>query len=103
MRIRPEGTANPELATGDIDIVADEIVILNPSRTPPFYINRDEGNLDEALRMRHRYLDLRREAMQAKHPAAAQDGEVHPRLSRSGRIHRDRNADSLQNNARRRA
>lgn len=64
VRIRPEGTANPELATGDIDIIADEIVILNPSRTPPFYINRDEGNLDEALRMRHRYLDLRREAMQ---------------------------------------
>ena len=64
VRIRPEGTANPDLATGDIDIVADEIVILNPSRTPPFYINRDEGNLDEALRMRHRYLDLRREAMQ---------------------------------------
>ena len=43
VRIRPEGTANPELPTGDIDIVADEIVILNESRTPPFYINRDEG------------------------------------------------------------
>lgn len=64
VRIRPEGTANPDLATGDIDIVADEIVIFNRSRTPPFYINRDEGNVDEALRMRHRYLDLRREAMQ---------------------------------------
>ncbi len=64
VRIRPEGTANPDLATGDIDIVADEIRILNQSRTPPFYINRDEGGLDEALRMRHRYLDLRREAMQ---------------------------------------
>ena len=64
VRIRPEGTANPELATGDIDIVADEIVILNQSRTPPFYINKDEGHVDEALRMRHRYLDLRREAMQ---------------------------------------
>jgi aspartyl-tRNA synthetase len=64
VRIRPEGTANPELATGDIDIVADEIVILNESRTPPFYINREEGTVDEALRMRHRYLDLRREAMQ---------------------------------------
>ena len=64
VRIRPEGTANPELATGDIDIVADEIVILNQSRTPPFYVNRDEGALDEALRMRHRYLDLRRESMQ---------------------------------------
>ncbi|MCY3779853.1 MAG: aspartate--tRNA ligase [Chloroflexi bacterium] len=64
VRIRPEGTANPELATGDIDIVADDIVILNRSRTPPFYINRDEGAVDEALRMRHRYLDLRREPMQ---------------------------------------
>ena len=64
VRIRPEGTANPELPTGDIDIVADEIVILNQSRTPPFYINRDESQVDEALRMRHRYLDLRREAMQ---------------------------------------
>ena len=64
VRIRPEGTANPELPTGDIDIVADEILILNKSKTPPFYINRDDGNLDEALRMRHRYLDLRREPMQ---------------------------------------
>ena len=64
VRIRPEGTANPELATGDIDIVADEIEVLNRSHTPPFYINKDEGALDEALRMRHRYLDLRRETMQ---------------------------------------
>ena len=64
VRIRPEGTANPDLATGDIDIVADDIVILNRSRTPPFYINRDEESVDEALRMRYRYLDLRREAMQ---------------------------------------
>ncbi len=64
VRIRPEGTANPDLATGDIDIVADDIAILNSSRTPPFYINRDEGALDEALRMRRRYLDLRREPMQ---------------------------------------
>ncbi len=64
VRIRPEGTANPELATGDIDIVADEITILNRSHTPPFYINKEEGTVDEALRMRHRYLDLRRETMQ---------------------------------------
>ena len=64
VRIRPEGTANPDLATGDIDIVASEIQILNRSKTPPFYINREEGTVDEALRMRHRYLDLRRESMQ---------------------------------------
>ena len=64
VRIRPEGTANPDLPTGDIDIVADEILILNRSKTPPFYINREEGAVDEALRMRHRYLDLRRKKMQ---------------------------------------
>ena len=64
VRIRPEGTANPDLPTGDIDIVADEILILNRSKTPPFYINRKEDAVDEALRMRHRYLDLRREKMQ---------------------------------------
>ena len=64
VRIRPEGTANPDLPTGDIDIVADEILILNRSKTPPFYINREEDAVDEALRMRHRYLDLRREKMQ---------------------------------------
>ncbi len=65
VRIRPEGTANTDLATGEIDIVADDIILLNPSRTPPFYINKDDGHVDEALRMRHRYLDLRREAMQS--------------------------------------
>lgn len=64
VRIRPEGTANSDLPTGDIDIVADDIVILNKSKTPPFYINKDEGVVDEAIRMRHRYLDLRREQMQ---------------------------------------
>lgn len=63
VRIRPEGTANPDLPTGDIDIVADEIVVLNKAKNPPFYINKDE-TVDEALRMRHRYLDLRRERMQ---------------------------------------
>ncbi len=64
VRIRPEGTANPDLPTGDIDIVADDIVILNRSKTPPFYINKEDGIVDEALRMRYRYLDLRREKMQ---------------------------------------
>ena len=64
VRIRPEGTANPDLPTGDIDIVADDIVILNRSKTPPFYINKEDGIVDEALRMRRRYLDLRREKMQ---------------------------------------
>ena len=60
---RPAGSENPAMATGDIEVVADEATILNPSLTPPFYIAEDSG-ADEALRLRYRYLDLRRPPMQ---------------------------------------
>ncbi|GAB1420725.1 hypothetical protein MASR2M15_08410 [Anaerolineales bacterium] len=63
VRKRPEGTDNPDLPTGEIDVYADEIEILNTSKTPPIYINRDDP-VDENLRMRYRYLDLRRPNMQ---------------------------------------
>jgi aspartyl-tRNA synthetase len=63
VRVRPEGTANPDLLTGEIEIVADEITLLNEAKTPPFYINKEE-KIDETVRMRHRYLDLRRPRMQ---------------------------------------
>ena len=63
VRIRPEGTENPELSTGDIDVMASELKLLNPSKTPPIYINQD-GNEKEVERMRYRYLDLRRPKMQ---------------------------------------
>lgn len=63
VRIRPEGTENVDLETGEVDIVADEIIILNESKTPPIYINQD-GNEKEVERMRYRYLDLRRPNMQ---------------------------------------
>ncbi len=63
VRIRPEGTANPQLPTGDVEVVAREIVLLNPSKTPPFYINQD-SKVDETTRMHYRYLDLRRQRMQ---------------------------------------
>ncbi len=63
VRQRPEGTENPELATGSIDVVATEISVLNPSKTPPIYINREEST-DEVRRMQYRYLDLRRPQMQ---------------------------------------
>ena len=60
---RPEGMSNPHMATGDIEIVAENVELLNQSKTPPFYIN-DETEVDEALRLRYRYLDLRRARMQ---------------------------------------
>lgn len=63
VRQRPAGTENNELPTGAIDVVASEIKVLNASKTPPFYINKDEDNLDETIRMKHRYLDLRRPKM----------------------------------------
>ncbi len=63
VRQRPDGTANPELVTGDVEVVASEITLLNASKTPPFYINQ-ETKIDEVARMKYRYLDLRRPKMQ---------------------------------------
>ncbi len=60
---RPEGTVNDELDTGAIEVIATEIKLLNASRNPPFYINKEE-KIDEARRMEYRYLDLRRPRMQ---------------------------------------
>ncbi|MGH2427754.1 MAG: aspartate--tRNA ligase [Candidatus Limnocylindria bacterium] len=64
VRHRPEGTANVELATGEIEVAVDEFVVLNPSKVPPFYVNEEQPGLDEALRLKHRYVDLRRPPMQ---------------------------------------
>ena len=63
VRMRPEGTVNPDLQTGEMEVVASEINILNASKTPPFYINK-EDSIDEVVRMKYRYLDLRRPEMQ---------------------------------------
>ncbi|NDJ59599.1 MAG: aspartate--tRNA ligase [Chloroflexi bacterium] len=63
VRMRPEGTLNPELPTGEVEVVAGQITQLNAAKTPPFYINKDD-KIDEMLRMRYRYLDLRRPRMQ---------------------------------------
>ncbi len=60
---RPEGMANPRLATGAIDVECSELRILNESETPPFPIERDL-DLNEELRLSYRYLDLRRPDMQ---------------------------------------
>jgi aspartyl-tRNA synthetase len=62
VRRRPEGTVNPDLASGEVEVLAHEVEILNPSVTPPFQI--DEENLNETTRLTHRALDLRREPMQ---------------------------------------
>ena len=64
VRLRPEGSENPALSTGAIEVASNEAVVLNQSLTPPFYIN-EETEVDESLRLKYRYLDLRRATMQA--------------------------------------
>ncbi|MCH2310097.1 MAG: aspartate--tRNA ligase [SAR202 cluster bacterium] len=59
---RDDQAINPELSTGEIEIFADEITVLNESFTPPFYVN-EESDVDENLRLKFRYVDLRREGM----------------------------------------
>ena len=62
VRPRPEGTVNPDLVTGAIEVLAHEIAILNVSQTPPFQL--DDENLSETVRLTHRVVDLRRPPMQ---------------------------------------
>jgi aspartyl-tRNA synthetase len=60
---RLPGTENPRLPTGEIELRATAIEILSEAKTPPFYINEPDAPVDETLRLRHRYLDIRREPM----------------------------------------
>ena len=62
---RPEGNENPDLPTGAIEVQATGLEVLNPSETPPFEIERDRP-VDETLRLKYRYLDLRRERMRER-------------------------------------
>ncbi len=63
VRRRPAGAENPNMATGEIEIEATRVEVLNPSRPLPFLINKEEDT-EEAVRLKYRYLDLRRERMQ---------------------------------------
>jgi aspartyl-tRNA synthetase len=63
---RLPGTENRRLATGEIELRAREFEILNEARTPPFYINEPDAPVDESLRLKYRYLDIRREPMQQR-------------------------------------
>ena len=63
VRMRPKGTENLKIPSGEVEVEATEAQVLSPAKTPPFYIN-EEGPVDEALRLEFRYLDLRKERMQ---------------------------------------
>ncbi len=61
--VRPEGLRNPNLATGDIEVIADEVAILNQSKNPPIFVSGATDDIDEMLRLKYRYLDIRRPRM----------------------------------------
>ena len=63
VRLRPSGTENPKLLTGTVELAVEHLEVLGRSQTPPFPINAD-ADVDEALRMKYRYLDLRRPRLQ---------------------------------------
>lgn len=62
VRLRPEGLANPNMLTGEVEVVATKVVILNQAKTTPILISKEEDE-NEEIRLRYRYLDLRRERM----------------------------------------
>lgn len=64
VRPRPEGTINPNLATGEVEVAIGEVDVLATSKTPPFEIE-DDIDVDESIRLKYRYLDLRRRSMLA--------------------------------------
>ncbi len=92
VRRRPEGAANPNLPTGEVEVEARRLRVLNPAKTPPFLINKDE-EADETTRLKYRYLDLRREKMrrnlELRHRTVKyiRDYLDEPRLSGSGNAH----------------
>ena len=63
VQLRPEGMKNPKMETGEIEIIARNIKVLNPSKPLPFMINGENDLPDENTRLKYRYLDLRRERM----------------------------------------
>ena len=63
VRPRPEGMENPKLATGQIDVICTELIIYNAAKTPPYALI-DDTDVDENIRLKYRYLDLRRPVMQ---------------------------------------
>jgi aspartyl-tRNA synthetase len=66
VRNRPEGTTNDKLKSGQIEVLGKELTILNAAETPPFMLDVADGEVSEDLRLKYRYVDLRRESMQQR-------------------------------------
>ena len=100
VRARPAGTANANLASGKVELLAAQLTVLNRSEPLPFQLDEQ---VSEEVRLRYRYIDLRREEMsRAAAPAAPRD-QRHAPLHGRARLHRHRDADAHQGHARGRA
>jgi aspartyl-tRNA synthetase len=60
---RPEGMVNPKMETGEIEIIARQVKVLNPAKSLPFMVSKEDEPIDENTRLKYRYLDIRREKM----------------------------------------
>jgi len=63
VRARPEGQANPNMKTGEIEIIIGNVELLSASKTPPFELDDHGAKSNEEIRYKHRYIDLRRPAV----------------------------------------
>ena len=93
---RQPGTVNAELPTGEIELQVTEFEILAEAKTPPFYINDPDAPVDESVRLKYRYLDIRRQPMSDRLLLPQPDGPGHPRGPPRQRIRGGRDADAHQ-------
>jgi len=66
VRARPEGTVNPNMPTGEVEVLALSLTVLNAAETPPFQLDEHHTDASEEIRLRYRYIDLRRPEMQER-------------------------------------
>ena len=99
---RLEGTENTKLPTGAVELRATALEILSEAKTPPFYINEPDAPVDEILRLKYRYLDIRRQPMAERLLPALAHGPGDPRGPSRERVRRGGDADAHQEHPRRR-